>query len=1024
MRHALLLVFAVLSASWLVACEGRERDLIRDLPVSATFHAAALQKEAHVVRTEADVPHIYAATRHDAAYVLGFTTARDRFFMMDLARRLGTGKVTELLGSAGLESDLRSRLSGMTYLTDQVAAHFSPTLQDHADGYVAGVNDYIAAVRTGALPAPSEFEIVYPFLGASGPADLMQPFEPRDLAALVAVTIYNSSFEPGDVRHAALAATLSDAFKNVPDEVYRKAGLDRDIWSPVVPLFPVASAPSLGTSYGQPFNPPTAQGLTSSHLAALPKVNKALVRRLDAALEAMQVRMNRDRTSGYGSNSWAVAGFATADGNAVMAGDGHLSLAIPSILYQFGIDTTVFGDGDLHQLGLTIPGFMVTAIGTNGKVAWSQTQLGEDITDWFAELIQLDGNGVPVATKWGDQWMPVVRVDESFTIAGIPALGSKAGTETWSRFETFDGRRIADFEGRPVKIDDVVDAGETKQYGMAGFIVPGDADGDGVVTAVSYAYAGLYAAETLASTDALGHANSVEEFRQGMRGLVGYSQNFAVADSSGNIMYSSYQAVPCRRALPRNPDGSFVAGADPTLLLDGTQYGNWRIPTQNGVVDESVGETDAQACVVPFDKVPMSINPNTGYVVTANNDPGGLSLDGSIFNDEVYLGGPWDEGYRADTISRALKKEIASNTAGVEGLARVQANIDSRLGELFVPDVIAAIARAKTQGPSDDPAAMRLAAIYLNDSAAFDEAGKRLAAWRDAGYQAHGGVHTFYRNPTAADVQDAIATMIFNAWVRKFIVRVIGDEGIDDIWGSVGGETQVRILKRLLEGRGDTGMGLLGSWEPTRRESVFFDDLATPGIIETSDEDILNALEDGMAFLRSAPTTPGVGGFGTADMSKWIWGLRHQVVFDSLIADYVNDPALAVITNQLQINTSVLPLAPPGEDIPSDDPRSLLQWFPRDGDQYGVDAANPGLGGDKFTHGSGPVMRMVFELSSSGVIGQNVIPGGQSGITDSPHFADQARMWLANKAYPARFSPSDVAHNSTGHELFLPAGEF
>src|SRR5437870_4085445 len=117
MRPALLL----LSALPLVACEGSERDLIRDLPVSATFHAAALQKEAHVVRTEADVPHVYAATRHDAAYVLGFTTARDRFFMMDLARRLGTGKVTELLGSAGLESDLKSRLSGMTYLTDQVA---------------------------------------------------------------------------------------------------------------------------------------------------------------------------------------------------------------------------------------------------------------------------------------------------------------------------------------------------------------------------------------------------------------------------------------------------------------------------------------------------------------------------------------------------------------------------------------------------------------------------------------------------------------------------------------------------------------------------------------------------------------------------------------------------------------------------------------------------------------------------------------------------------------------------------------
>jgi penicillin amidase len=798
--------------------------------------------------------------------------------------------------------------------------------------------------------------------------------------------------------------------------------MDKDIWSPVLPLFPVSSAPGLGTSYGQAFHPPTIMS-ASARLAQLPRVDKALVLRLERALDAMQVRMNRDRVSGYGSNAWAVAGFATADGNAVMAGDGHLSLAIPSILYQFGIDTRVFGDGELHELGLTIPGLAVMAIGTNGQVAWSQTQLGEDITDWYAEVVQLGTDGLPKATKWGEQWMPVTRIDESFTIAGIPALGSQAGTETWPRFETFDGRWLADFEGRPAKPGDPVATGESLVYGMSGTVVPADTDGDGSVTAVSFAYAGLYAGETMRSTDALGHARDVEEFRQATRGLVGYSQNFAVADSSGNILYSSYQPVPCRRNLPRNPDGSFQPGADPTLLLDGTRFGAWRIPVHDGVVDEDVGASDAQACLVPFDLVPQSINPNTGFVATANNDPGGLSFDGSIFDDKVYLGGPWDEGYRVDTISRSLKKEIAANTVGVEGLARVQANIDSRLGELFVPSLLSAIAHAKGLAGTANPDDARLAAIYADDASAIDDVATRLGAWRDAGYQAHGGVRTFYRSPTDADVQDAIATMIFNAWVRKFIARVFGDEGIDDFLGFLGGETEMRILKRLLEGRGDGGQALLASWEPTRKESVFFDDLRTPAIIERSDEDILNALADALGFLRAAPSAPGVGGFGTADMSQWIWGLRHQVVFASLIADYVTDPSLSIITNQLQIDTSVLPLAPAGETLEPDDPRAQLQWFPRDGDQYGVDAANPGLSGDKFTHGSGPVMRMVLELSPRGVRGQNIIPGGQSGRTDSKHFADQARLWLANKAYPAHFAPADVAAAATGHEVFLPTAQ-
>lgn len=1018
-----LSLFALTLYLPLVACETTERDLIRDLPATETYHSSSLQKEAHVVRTEGNVPHVFAATRHDAAYVLGFTTARDRFFMMDLARRLGTGKISELLGNAGLSSDQTSRLGGMTYLTDQIAMHLTPTLADHIDAYVLGVNEYIEQVKAGNLPPPTEFDIAFPFLGATAATDLMKPFERRDLAAIVAVTIYNSSFEPGDVRRAALVAAMPHAFDGAKDEAFRKAGLDRDIWSPVVPLNQVASAPGLGTSYGKPFIP-SGPAASSSRLAQLPKTSVALINRLNTALDKMQVRMNRDRVSGYGSNAWAVAGFATTDGDAIMAGDGHLSLSIPSILYQFGLDTSVFGGGDLHELGLTIPGFPLMAIGTNGKVAWSQTQLGEDITDWYTEIIQLDEHGVPVASKWGDTWMPLTKIDETFTVAPIPALGSVGRTETWSRFQTFDGRWVADYEGRPSKVADILAANEKLQYGMAGYIVPRDEDGDGIITAISFSYAGLHAAELLTATDALGHAGDVEAFRQGTKGLVGYSQNFAVADANGNILYTSYQAVPCRRNLPRNADGSFIAGADPTLLLDGTKYGAWRIPVKDGKVDETVGDGDPQACVVPFDKVPASVNPLTGFVVTANNDPGGLSFDGSVFNDQVYLGGPWDEGYRADTISRSLRKKIASNTVGVDSMAEVQGNIDSRLGELFVPAMISAIAHGKTAGASAaDPAALRLGSIYNADAAAYDEIATRLAGWRTRAYQAHGGVHTFYRSPEPDHIEDAIATMIFNAWYRKFSARVFADEKIGDILGFVGGETQVRILYKLLEGRGDAGQALLGSWEPTRKESVFFDDLGTPSIIESSDEDILNAVADALSFLRSAPTKPAEGGFGTNDMSKWIWGLRHQVRFESLIASYISDPSLSVITSQLEINTDVLPLASPGESIDASDPRYALHWFPRDGDEYGVDAANPGLDGNLFTHGSGPVMRMVFQLSPRGVRGQNIIPGGQSGLTTSKHYADQARMWLGNKAYPARFDASAVAAGAQGHEVFLPSGQ-
>jgi penicillin G amidase len=484
LRRLLFLLPALVAA-----CESGDRQLIRDLPATATFLTPALQREVHVVRTEADVPHVYAATRHDAAYVLGFTTARDRFFMMDLARRLGTGRISELLGDAGLASDLQSRLSGMTYLADQIDAHLPPILADHLEAFAAGVNDYLTRCQAGELPPPSEFEIAYPFLGAASPTDLMKPFTRRDLAAIVAVTVYNSSFEPGDIRRAAIAAKLPGYFAGVADEALRREGLVRDVWAPVVPLFPVASAPGLGTSRGQASGP--AQPRLRAPRAAPPRERTPieLLDRLQGALERMQKRMNRDRVAGYGSNAWAVARYATRSGNAVMAGDGHLSLAVPSILYQFGLDTTVFGDGELHQLGLSIPGFPIMPIGTNGHVAWSQTQLGEDITDWYREELRLDTAGVPIATRFGDEWRPVVRIEESFSVAAIPALGSKGRQESWARFQTFDGRWLADYEGRVVKAGEPVAGGETVQYSLSGYIVPRDQDGDGVVTAISFNYA-------------------------------------------------------------------------------------------------------------------------------------------------------------------------------------------------------------------------------------------------------------------------------------------------------------------------------------------------------------------------------------------------------------------------------------------------------------------------------------------------------------------------------------------------------
>ncbi|MFP4599172.1 MAG: penicillin acylase family protein [Persicimonas sp.] len=48
------------------------------------------------------------------------------------------------------------------------------------------------------------------------------------------------------------------------------------------------------------------------------------------------------------------------------------------------------------------------------------------------------------------------------------------------------------------------------------------------------------------------------------------------------------------------------------------------------------------------------------------------------------------------------------------------------------------------------------------------------------------------------------------------------------------------------------------------------------------------------------------------------------------------------------------------------------------------------------------------------------MPGGQSALTDSPHFDDQAALWLGNDTLPMRFSVEQVVEGATGREVLAP----
>lgn len=992
--------------------ENVQADKIMNVPESETWSFPELTRPVQVVRTEGNVPHIYAANRNDLGFVLGFVTARDRYFMMDLERRLGQGKISELLGQDALAIDQESRGIGMTYIASKIEAAFEGELAEYVDSFAAGINAYIGEVEKGLVPEPSELRLAAVLLGISDTLELLKPFTRADVAAMITVIIYNSSYETDDIGRAATVAALPGLFEGAPFQDLRRQGAIQDLYGEIRPIHTIASAPGfVGTQTKEKHYPG----------ADLSPGTKGALARLAVRMERRRERLGRDPEVGWGSNAWAVDGASSADGSALMAGDGHLSLAVPALLFRMGLDTTVFGRGDIHQLGLTIPGLPMVALGTNGRVAWSQTQIAGDVTDWYTEELELDDRGAPARALFRGEYQPLVEVEERYVVANVEALDSVGRTERWKRWETFDGRWIAEIEGREAVANQTLGPGETLVNLQGSFVIPADMDGDGKISAISFDYTGFDADYVPTAFDRFGKANDVVEFMEAAKGLVANSLNYAVADNAGSVMYGAFQPFPCRTHLDREADGEWKAGADPQLLLDGTKYGAFTIPFKDGILDEA--STVADTCVIPYAETPHAINPDQGYVVTANNDPGGMSFDNSLTNDGRYFGGPWDTGFRANTIATELEKAIDEGTADVAKMSEIQGNHDSPLGNLLVGYMLESVAYAAALGASpSDPADQRIAALYAADEAAIAEVTSRLEGWRDRGMKAQSGVETFYNEPDDLEREDAVATMIFNAWMSRMLSGVFDDESMPGGVFREGTHSRLDALRRFFDGRGAGNPQNLASFNEATGESIFFDVQATPEV-ETSHEIVIRALVDALAFLRSTPAEdaePGTEGFGTDDMSKWLWGLRHYVQFESLLGDFLDGDEYAPITNQFAITTKNLPMVEGG--LSDGDPRKGMLWFPRPGDQYAVDAANPGTSGVRFSHGSGPVMRMVVALKGDHVEGVNIIPGGQSALTDSEFFLDQAKLWLANDTTPMRFSVDQVvAYEGAVRESYQPA---
>ena len=368
-----------------------------------------LSAEVQVGRDALGVPSIEAANRADAMRALGFLHAQDRFFQMDLMRRLAAGELSELVGPAALDVDKRHRLFRLRAVATQVLAQATPAQRAVVQAYAEGVNAGLKALGTW----PFEYGLLM---------RRPRPWAPED-SILVINAMY---FE----------------LQNAEDRHESQLALMREVLPPA--LFRFLSAP--GTQWDAPI---VGKSLETP---PFPGADVIDLRKLASAVSAASA-VEEPESADVGSNSWAVDKAHGAGGRAFVANDMHLGIRVPNTWYraQWTYPDTAMPGGRVTVTGVTLPGVPAMVVGSNGHVAWGFTNSYGDWSDlvllhidpadpdryqtadgWqrfehHQELIHVKGRKDVVYEVRDTIWGPVLDQDQDGTWRAVHWMGAQAG---------------------------------------------------------------------------------------------------------------------------------------------------------------------------------------------------------------------------------------------------------------------------------------------------------------------------------------------------------------------------------------------------------------------------------------------------------------------------------------------------------------------------------------------------------------------------------------------------------------------
>ncbi len=310
--------------------------------------------------------------------------------------------------------------------------------------------------------------------------------------------------------------------------------------------------------------------------------------------------------------------------------------------------------GDFEVAGVTLPGVPMVVLGHNRHIAWGVTNTMADYQDGFIE--KLDGKN-PGSYEYKGEWLEFEKREEIIKVKNKPSFKI-------DYFKTVHGLVMSDFK------PDLTGNGQGRPLGKP--------------VAVSWTL--FEPSASFRSILRLNRAKNWEEFREGLKDWNIPSLSFVYADREGNIGFQYAGQIPLRRK------------------------GKGMLP-----VPGHTGEFDWNG-YIPFEELPTILNPETHYILTANNQVAGEDYPYHLSSE--YLG-----GWRAKRIKTLL---TAKEKLSREDFRQIQTDQFSEPGFIFAGLIQKVAAQTNLQrqaleyfrawdgnlGPSSVPGALYKMTIY------------------------------------------------------------------------------------------------------------------------------------------------------------------------------------------------------------------------------------------------------------------------------------------------------------------------